>query len=445
MAESPKTRETQEREEILLMVEQIKTKMRNFRSLKELAMENLTGSGILLSTPFNIIPLPLQKEILTKAAKTLRRDDMARWVFERVAQIFMTENTTEFDFGMFHGFYYSLDLHWRLLAERCPNLESVTDNRECFPKDRERFPHFPERPSLISVLPYLWMLPKLEHIILGGYLCTSQELTLLAIKFPNLRSLAIKPDMINNNTMSALISMQRLERVDFNWHDEDLEELNVSEAAYAEQRDYFNRFITQCIANLPRLQFISRGESLHNEFPFPGNRLQLRQITVIGYFEFEKVPFIEALELICTYEDYFNPSNFGFFSNLRSLTLCDIGELENDQQYVRDVLSVCGDKLEELCIQSAPTELDLFEIISKCPKLRKFDVHCYLSPLDSPYIVTSDHFKFMKCFKFREGEGYDDKYLPNFSNLVKLLPLVLTAPNLEEISVLENVPICKHC
>ncbi|XP_059488626.1 uncharacterized protein LOC132204255 [Neocloeon triangulifer] len=394
-----------------------RSKLRNLRQLKEQAMEKLLASDACGKTTLLSVSPLLQQEIQSHVEMHLRGSykydqtlEMAKWMLKFAGRVFLNDHTKEFDFAIIRSYHNLEEQMWNLLVERCPNLERITDNLGS--KIR----------TFKSVLPYLKRFPKLEHISLEGYQCTADDLTRISQIFPNLHSLSATFDFVDDNILRALFALQRLESLDIVWDDWDVGMIE-NDAFREEQTHYLDFFKAECLAHLPHLQYLSGGRVFHNHRPIctTNRKLSLREMEIVDAFDYDLVPCVE--KLFISGPLLLHRQSFNGLSNLRSLTLTDVKD-----QDLCEVLADCGGKLEELAVKDKYLVVDPYELLAKCPHLRKFDVSCKMSFEDSSYSVTANHFQFIQTFKYKNSDETNNS--PPY-----LLPLVLTAPNVEEISM----------
>ncbi|XP_059483486.1 uncharacterized protein LOC132201374 [Neocloeon triangulifer] len=437
-----------ELEQLLEIATAKRSKVANLRPLKEQALEKVASFEYAQTSlaPFQYLSPPLQKEILSHVAAQQRCSEdwltpaKAEWLFEMVSRL-LNANTKEFDFGIFGGpnglFHWSDHERnqkvWNMLVEKCPNLERILDKRHHDNSDAWTISS-PVKTDpkkgfyLRNVMPFLQKFTKLKHIVLENYICDSEDLAQLAHHFPKLQTLSVAFKLVYFNTLRNLFLLQNLERLDINWNEYDFRNIK-DKLLYNEQTHYLDHLNTECMEQLPCLQYCSGGRKHHNHRPYRGHRkLALREIDVMGGFDFQLVPFLEKLHLN-------GPLNMQMFkiralSNLTSLSLSDIKK--SDVSYL---LTQCGAKLHELKIDIWDSEegINPYEVMVECPQLRKLDFDTFLcdgeAENDFIYQVNANHFKYMKDFSF----SCNDDYFPP-----DLITLVLATPALEKFSFKEN-------
>ncbi|XP_059483490.1 uncharacterized protein LOC132201375 isoform X2 [Neocloeon triangulifer] len=408
-----------------------RSEVKNLRPLKELTSINVASSYECAQPTLALIQYlspPLQKEISSRMAASNENrltPAKAAWVFELASRLLNT-TTKEFDFGIFGGqFQHCADYEraqkvWHMLAEKCPNLEQINDKRY-----HETDSSNPKKKNLHikNVMPFLQKFGKLKHIVLKYYICDSEDLVQLAHHFPKLLTLSVTFELVCFDTLKKLFLLQDLERLEINWDKDEF--FNIDDAAVlGEQTHYFNHFKTECIEQLPCLQYCSGGGEYHNFRPYRGKRkLALKEMEVLGGFDLQLVPFLEDLHLKGPLKTHLN--GIGGLSDLTVLSLSDVKESD-----VSDLLTQCGAKLHELKIYIWDSEAGInpYELIVKCPQLHKLDVSSDLYDGEENIFkpqVNANHLKYLKDFSLSR---IGNKFPPD------LTALVLAAPDLEKFS-----------
>ncbi|XP_059472681.1 uncharacterized protein LOC132195013 [Neocloeon triangulifer] len=423
--------------QLLLEIARAKrSKVKNLRPLKELALEKLVSSNECDQrsiAPFRYLQVSplLQREILshmvTHASDCRRRMRNCgrnrapvvkfNWLFELASHL-LSVHTKEFDFSIFdYPFLVTTSDDkqrvWMMLVDKCPNLESILDqSRGLAPAPN---------PKLCSVMSYLQNFPKLKHILLAHYFCTSEDLAQLAQHLPQLQTLSVAFKYFFSDTLQNLLLLQNLERVDITLRHRYSHEFE-NELLKNEHEQNINSFKADCMEHLPRLQYCSGGEEHHNYRPYEGNRkLSMKEIDVLGGFDFELVPFLEKLKL--TGPDLNIPCHS--FRLLSNLTVLDLLGFETSN--TSDVLTHCGDKLHELFVRNwSENGMDPYEVFFKCPQLRTLKIsECSVFRGESTFQsqMVAKHVKHLKHFEYMTPF-----FPPDF------LAFVLAAPDLEIFS-----------
>ncbi|XP_059468573.1 uncharacterized protein LOC132192571 [Neocloeon triangulifer] len=348
MSQSNVDKDQEELEKLLKIAREKRAKVIKYHvwPLKELCLMKVADSDECAKTsilPYQYLSPLLQKEILKHMAtkqgsKYYERQTpaMSEWMFE-LANRLLNCNSKEFDFRIFGGYDW-LDHEqdqrmWQILIDRCPNLESILDERDAR--------HHNDSVYLSNVMPYLQKFRELKHILLKKYVSNSDDLTQLAQHFPNLESLSTTFQFIDLQTMQNLYLLQNLIKLDVN-----LDVFNFKNRLVIDkQKEFVNHFKAECTQYLPRLQYCSGGWGQHNSLSYRGNRRQLalRDMETYGGFDLVLAPCLETLSVLGPFD--VKNHVLGVLSNLTVLSL-----LEVDASDVPDLLTHYGNKLHELYI-----------------------------------------------------------------------------------------------
>ncbi|XP_059468885.1 uncharacterized protein LOC132192768 isoform X2 [Neocloeon triangulifer] len=425
---------------------------RRVKPLKELVLKKIADSDECAQTslkPFHYLSPMMKKEILSHMASQQGSIDeyqtqaMANWMFELASHL-LDVHTKEFDFSIFGTRcaweYIERDQKvWQMLADKCPNLESILDKRRTAIWLIDNNPDNDiecNKLYMRNMLPYLRKFPKLEHISLIKYICDSEDLAQLAYHWPNLLTLSVAFEFVDSDTLRNLFHFQKLEHLEIEWSKFDIWSIK-NELLYNEQFLYLERFKSECMEHLPNLQYLSGGAEFHNELPYQGKRkLALREIDVSVGFNLELVPFLEKLKV--TGPGFEIPSHT--FGNLTNLTVLILYEMKDS--HISDVLTHCGARLHELVLNESVYEagLDLYELVFKCQQLRTLKISsCDLSVKESNFKsqVNGKHFKIIRHFLFR---NYKEDHECEFPS--DLILLLFGAPELEELAILHAFTLC---
>ncbi|XP_059481008.1 uncharacterized protein LOC132199920 isoform X2 [Neocloeon triangulifer] len=419
----------QELNKLLEIAREKRFNVGNFvRPLKELCVNKIADSDDCAKTnllPYQYLPLVLKKEILKRMAaqqgscQVRLTPAMTEWIY-KLASCLMNDKTKEFDFSIF-GQYDWLDHEldqkvWQMLAERCPNLETISDKWQKQKRGGDSF-------YMSNVMPHLEKFQHLKHILLKRFVSNSDDLEQIAQHFPNLVSLSTTFEFVDTQLMKNLFLLQNLKQLDINWNIWNNQDRSVLD----EQTNYWRQFKVECMEHLPCLQYcyMSVGACYINGIrPYRGNsqQLSLREMAVVSDIDFELFPSLETLTVLGPLKS--KSHEFGVLSNLTVLELIEV-----DTSDVPVVLTHCGNKLHELTIIAfGPQYLDPYKVIVKCPNLRKFDVSADFFDNQSTFFksqVNTNHMRYMKHFKIWTY-AYEDMNFPS-----DFLTLALAAPDLE--------------
>ncbi|XP_059481036.1 uncharacterized protein LOC132199939 [Neocloeon triangulifer] len=420
-----------------------RSKLKNLRPLKNLALEKLAREQCAQTSlePFQYLSPPLQKEILSYMASQQSTENWlspakADWMLELVIRL-LNANIREFDFGIFGCRLHWTDTErdqkvWFMLVEKCPNLERISDKRYHQTDSMTYLSPKKEDPKkkffLRNVMPYLLKFQKLKHIVLKNYICDSEDLAQLAHHFPKLQTLCVTIKLVYFDTLKNLFLLQNLEQLDINWCTYDFY-FNDDKLETDEQTHYSKHFKAECMEQLPCLQYCSGGAEHHNFRPYRGkSKLSLKEIYVKGDFDLQLVPSLEKLHLKGPLKMQLD--GIGALFNLTDLHLSDVKD-----SHVSDLLTHCGDKLHKLILSQGDSEVGTnpYELLVKCPNLRTLDVFSDLYDGEDNFFkfqVNANNFKYMKHFSFTCIEE-------DFPR--DLTALVLAAPDLKKFSLSDKL------
>ncbi|XP_059473892.1 uncharacterized protein LOC132195725 isoform X2 [Neocloeon triangulifer] len=412
-----------------------RSKVQNLRPLRELALQKIitfnreTCAETLV--PFQHFPSTLRLEIIkrlqTQNSKVegITPDFMIQWTVDLVGRL-LDASVKEFDFATFSdGKDQERDLRvWRMLVERCPNLEYVADTRR-----RRRVRGRSTDENLRDVLPFVLQLPKLRHILLSDYICKPNDLTQIIQRFPSLVSLGFFCNDVPT-LQSNLFTLQSLEVLKIKW-DCPIPSSTIIWQEHEAKRCHCTQLGLECLKRLPRLR-----SSTFCIYGWPGKEpctyqcprqpLPLEQLDIAGSFDLQLVPSLK--QLVWYGVESPRPMSavsapaFAYLTSLRVLITHYVqGNL------IAEVLPFCGGRLEEIKLTvSDDSSLDICDVFLHCPLLHKFHIYYEIfvqEPKPFSHNLQASHFQNLQEFflDWRVSHAYASK----------LLALVLTAPHLQ--------------